>query len=142
MAKASTAITLTTSTGAAVVGQSVTFTATLSVAAPGAGTPTGGVMFLNGAVALGTTVTPDAAGVAMLTTTALTLGPHAITARYVGDTSFSTSTTSPALTVTITKAATNTVVTASANPAAWHQPVTLTAAVSVVAPGAARRLVW
>ena len=135
MSKASTSITLTTSTNAAVVGQSVSFTATLTVVAPGAGTPTGGVMFLNGAVALGPAVTPSATGVATLTTTALTLGPHAITARYVGDTNFGTSTTSPALTVTITKAATITAVTASANPAAWHQPVTLTAAVSVVAPG-------
>ena len=77
--KASTTITLTTSTSAAVVGQDVTFTATLGVVAPGTGTPTGGVMFLNGAVALGT-VTPDATGVATLTRSALTLGPHAIAA--------------------------------------------------------------
>jgi hypothetical protein len=131
--KASTTITLTTSTSAAVVGQDVTFTATLGVVAPGTGTPTGGVMFLNGAVALGT-VTPDAAGVATLTRSALTLGPHAITARYVGDTGFA-AVTSSALTVTIVKASTVTTVTGSANPAAWHQPVTLTAAVSVVAPG-------
>ena len=131
--KASTTITLTTSTSAAVVGQDVTFTATLGVVAPGTGTPTGGVMFLNGAVALGT-VTPDATGVATLTRSALTLGPHAITARYVGDTGFD-AVTSSALTVTIVKASTVTTVTGSANPAAWHQPVTLTAAVSVVAPG-------
>ena len=37
--------------------------------------------------------------------------------------------------MTIVKASTVTTVTGSANPAAWHQPVTLTAAVSVVAPG-------
>ena len=45
------------------VGQDVTFTATLGVVAPGAGMPTGSVMFLNGAVAL-RTVTADATGVA------------------------------------------------------------------------------
>ncbi len=131
--KASTTITLTTSTSAAVVGQSVTFTATLGVVAPGTGTPKGSVMFLNGAVALGTVI-PDDAGVASLPTSALTLGPHAITARYVGDKSFAAVTSSP-LTVTILKASTVTTVTGSVNPAAWHQPVTLTAAVSVVAPG-------
>jgi hypothetical protein len=134
LAKATTSMTLTTSINTLVIGQSVTFTATRTVVAPGAGTPTGGVMFFNGAVALGPAVTPDAAGVATLTTSALTLGPHAITARYAGDAGFATSTSSP-LTVTIAKASTATIVTASANPAAWHQSVTLTAAVSVLVPG-------
>ena len=91
-------------------------TATVSVIPPGAGTPTGSVMFLNGAAMLGT-ATLNAAGQAMLTTSSLTLGAHTITARYVGDPSFATSTSS-ALTVTVAKAATTTTVSAAANPAA------------------------
>lgn len=132
--KASTLLVLATSASSAVVGQPVVLTATVNVIAPGAGIPTGGVTFLNGAVALGT-VALNAAGQATLTTRALTLGPHTIGARYVGDASFTTS-TAPTLPVTIAKASTTTTVTSSANPAALRQPVTLTATVVVVAPGA------
>ena len=136
MTKASTSLALATSANSAVVGQPVALTATISVLAPGAGTPTGGVTFFNGAVALGTAAL-SAAGQASLTTSTLTLGPHTIGARYVGDASFVTS-TAPTLTITIAKASTATVVTASANPAPFRQPVTLTAAVTVLAPGAGK----
>ena len=131
--KASTLTALVTSTSTAVAGQPVVLTATVSVVAPGAGTPTGTVTFLNGTATLGT-ATLNAAGQAMLTTSTMTLGGYTIAARYVGDASFLTSTSS-ALTVTVAKAATATTVSAAVNPAVLHQAVTLTAAVTVVSPG-------
>ena len=76
----------------------------------------------------------DSGGHASLTTSTLTTGPHAITARYGGDATFSGS-LSTALTQTINKAATTTTVTSSANPAVHGQAVTFTATVDVVAPG-------
>ena len=72
------------------VGQSVTFTATVTGA-----TPTGTVQFKDGAGNLGSPVTLSA-GVAALTTSALTQGTHPITAVYSGDAGNTTS-TSPAV---------------------------------------------
>lgn len=77
-------------------GQSVTFTATVTVLLPGSGTPTGSVTFYDGAVILGTVAlnaaSPDDA---VLTTTALTVaGAHSITAVYAGDANFGGSTSS------------------------------------------------
>jgi hypothetical protein len=70
----------------AIAGQAVTFTATVSAMAPGAGTPTGSVELLDGATSLGTVALTS--GQATLSTAALAPGTHAITARYSGDGSF------------------------------------------------------
>lgn len=77
------------------VGQSVTFTAT--VTASGA-TPTGAVTFNDGGTAIGTAELT--AGVATFSTTSLAAGAHSITAVYVGNASFTTS-TSPVLMQTV-----------------------------------------
>ena len=69
----------------------MTFTATVTVQAPGAGTPTGTVTFMDGATTLGTG-TLNGAGVATFTTTGLSVGHHNITAIYGGDASFNGST--------------------------------------------------
>src|SRR5262249_46501195 len=50
---ASTAVALAPSVNPAVIGQAVTFTATVAAVAPGAGTPTGTVTFMEGNVVLG-----------------------------------------------------------------------------------------
>ena len=55
---AATTTALTSSANPSVFGQSVTFTATVSVPGPGAGTPTGTVTFMDGATALGTARSP------------------------------------------------------------------------------------
>ena len=73
------------------VGQSVSFTATVAVTAPGAGTATGTVQFKDGATNLGAPLALTA-GQATFTTTTLALGAHSITGVYSGDTSFTTST--------------------------------------------------
>ncbi len=83
-----TTVALASSANPAIVGSSVTFTAT--VTAPGGGSPTGSVSFNEGSTVLGTgTLT---AGVATFTTSALGTGTHAITAVYSGDTTFTGST--------------------------------------------------
>src|SRR5207247_3778697 len=81
------------------------------------------------------TATLNASGVATFTTTALGAGSHAITVVFGGDTNFATS-TSAALAQTVNQASTTTAVTSSANPSVFGQPVTFTATVSAVAPGA------
>ena len=90
------------------------FTAQVSVVPPLTGTPTGTITFLNGTAVLGT-ATVDNAGQASLTASTLTVGPHAITARYNGDATFAGS-VSPVLTETINKADTTTTVTGSLSP--------------------------
>jgi hypothetical protein len=103
------------------------------VAAPGAGAPTGTVVFKDGATTLGT-ATLNGSGQATITTDRLLVGGHAITATYGGDANFSAS-TSAALTQTVVQIATQTALSTSSNPAVSGQPVTLTATVTVVPPG-------
>jgi YVTN family beta-propeller protein len=107
-------------------GQIVTFTATVTSAA--AGTPTGTVTFKDGATSLGA-VTLNASGQASLSTTALSVGTHTITAVYGGSLNFATS-TSGSLTQTVIRAPTNTTLASSSNPSASGQAVSFTATVS------------
>jgi ELWxxDGT repeat protein len=92
--KDATTPTVTASPNPAVVGTTVTFTATLQASSPGAGTPTGTVTFLDIATTLGTG-TLNAAGKATFTTSALALGTHAISASYAGDNNFLASASLP-----------------------------------------------
>jgi hypothetical protein len=90
------------------VGQTVTFTATVSssgsgtptatVTSSGSGTPTGTVTFEDGTNDLGSA--PLNSGQAVFNTSALSLGAHSITAIYSGDSNF-TGSTSGALTETM-----------------------------------------
>ena len=91
IALTTTSTTLVSSLNPSLVGQAVTFTATVS-----GSTPTGTVTFKDGATTLGTG-TPNGAGVATFSTAALTSGSHAVTAAYGGDAS-NASSTSPVLT--------------------------------------------
>src|SRR5207244_1906407 len=131
--KANTTTTVASSANPSVFGQSVTFTATVAVVSPGAGSPSGSVTFLDGATTLGTGTLSG--GTATFATSALAVGSHSITASYGGDTNFNTS-TSAVLTQTVNKANTTTTVASSANPSVFGQSVTFTATVAAVAPGA------
>jgi len=82
---ASTA-TLASSANPASFGQSVTLTAKVGAASPGAGTPTGTVTFLDGGAPIGTA--PLANGQASLTTATLLGGSHSLSVSYGGDTNF------------------------------------------------------
>jgi hypothetical protein len=80
---------LATSARSSVLGRSVTFTVTVRAAAPGSGTPTGSVAFMNGSTVIGTGVL--SAGKARFTTSVLLVGKHSIKAVYGGDAGFKTS---------------------------------------------------
>ena len=71
-------------------GQPVTFKATVTAVAPGAGIPGGTATFKDGEITLGS-VSLDVAGSASLTTTAVGVGTWAITVEYGGDSSFESS---------------------------------------------------
>jgi hypothetical protein len=92
--QAGTSTTLVSSANPINTGNSVTFTATVSVVAPGGGTPTGTVTFKDGATTLGTGTLN--AGQATYSTSSLSAGSHSITAVYGGDGNYLTS-TSPTL---------------------------------------------
>ena len=132
--KANTNTALVSSINPSVFGQSVTFTATISATAPGAGTPTGIVTFLDGGSSIGTGTLSG--GVATFTASALIVGNHTITTTYPGDGSFNGSggslTGNPQV---VSKADTTSAVTSSANPSLLGQSVTFTATISPVAPG-------
>ena len=131
--KSNTTTGVTSSQNPSVFGQSVTFIATVSAVAPGAGTQTGTVTFLDGGSSIGTGTLSG--GVATFTTSALTVGSHTITTSYGGDASFNGSTASLAGNPqVVSKANSATAVTSSQNPAGFGQSVTFTATVSPVAP--------
>lgn len=85
IAQAATATALSSSANPLAVGQSVTFTAT--VTSP-AGTPTGTIQFLADGSNLGSPVALNASGVATFTTSSLSVGTHNITAAYSGDANY------------------------------------------------------
>jgi PhoPQ-activated pathogenicity-related protein len=85
--QASTKTMISSSVNPSTTGQSVTFTAVVSVTAPGAGTPTGSITFKDGSNVL-MTVPVDGTGTAKYTTSSLTKGNHNISAAYNGDTNF------------------------------------------------------
>ena len=129
-----TTTTLSKNTTAPIVfGQSVVFTATLAVASPGAGTPTGSITFMDGTTAIGTGTVSE--GVATLTTNALPVASNSLKAVYSGDTNFTTS-TSGFVTQTVTKSATTTTLTKNTTaPIQFGQSVTFRATLAVVSPG-------
>lgn len=91
--QASTTVSLTSSQNPSVIGQSVTFTATIAVSSPGSGTPTGTVTFQDNLTNIGTSATQAVtANVATCTVAFATAGSHPISATYSGDTNFASTT--------------------------------------------------
>jgi hypothetical protein len=93
---------LTASASSITVGQSVTFTATVTPQS-GAGEPTGSVTFFDGSTAIGTSAL-NASGAATMMTSSLTQGAHSVTSTYGGDMNFGSSASS-AVTVQVNGAA-------------------------------------
>jgi len=131
--KSATTTQLTSSGATSVFGQSVTFTATVKATSPGSGLPSSTVTFKDGANTIAT-ASLDGTGRAIFTTSTLAMGSHSITAAYGGDANFNAS-TSAVLNQTVNRDATTTTLTVSPDPATVGQAVTLTASVSVNAPG-------
>jgi large repetitive protein len=120
--KLNAGLNILTSLDPSVVGQTVTFTATLNAAA------TGTVQFLDGSTVLGTATASG--GSAAFSTSTLTQGSHSMSANYSGDSNYA-SHVSVGITQTVNaKATTATTVTSPQNPAIVGAAVTFTAAVS------------
>lgn len=115
-------------------GQQMLLMAHVAVVAPGAGTPTGSVIFREGATTLGTAAL-DVAGNATLAMATLVVGNHAVTADYSGDTYFTQSGPIGA-NLTVQKAATSITLALSSSTTQLGAAVTFTARVVVAAPGA------
>lgn len=111
-----------------IAGQSVALVAVVTGAAP-----TGSVQFKDGASNLGSLVTLSSGSATLNTNALVTAGAHNLTALYSGDSS-NTSSTSPAIVESVSPANSAITVTASATAITIGQTVTLTAAVSGVAP--------
>jgi predicted chitinase len=97
-ATAATTTVLTASPNPSAYGQPVTFTATVSPASAGGPmpTPTGNIIFTDGATVLnpgGTTL--DTSGTATFSTSSLAVASHSIMAVYSGDSNYSGSTSAP-----------------------------------------------
>ncbi|WP_327188694.1 Ig-like domain-containing protein [Streptomyces xinghaiensis] len=132
VSRAATLVSVGSSPDPSVFGEPVAFTATVTPVAPGAGTPTGEVIFtIDGTITLTGILS---GGTVTVTDATLPAGPHTVLAEYVGDESFTGSTGSD--THQVDRADTTTTVTTSPDPSVFGQTVTVTAAVAPVAPGA------
>ena len=120
---------VTTSGSPSLVGQPVTFTAT--VTSTYGAIPDGEIVtFFDYTTAMGTGAT--ASGVATFTTSSLTAKTHTIKATYAGDIKFNPSTGS--VTQVVEKYPTTTTLTSSLNPSQFGQAVTFTAHVTSTGP--------
>ncbi len=131
VAQAATTTTITSDNpDPSLVGQTITVNYTVTVNAPGMGTPTGNVTVSDGVNSCMGTVAAGSCNVALTT-----LGARTLTATYAGDANFTTSSdTEPH---TVNKANTTTTITAeSADPTAQGEVFTVFYAIAVVAPGA------
>ena len=114
---------------APVNGESATLTAAVTSLG---GVPTGTVEFFDGATSLGSA--PLVAGSASINTAALSTGAYSLTAVYAGDGNFLASTSS-ITSLAVGMASTSTVVSPT-SPSVFGDPVSFSAQVSAVAPGA------
>ncbi len=125
---ASTSTALTAAPNPATVGQTVTFTAT--VTPHSTDTPPGSVNFKDGSTSIGSG-NVNSSGVATFTSSSLTAGSHSITAVYSGSATFSGSTSSVVtLVINAGSTSTSTALTVAPNPATAGQIVTFTATVT------------
>jgi Bacterial Ig-like domain (group 3)/FG-GAP-like repeat/RTX calcium-binding nonapeptide repeat (4 copies) len=129
---AATTVNLGGSGSPSTYGQSVMFTAMINVTAPGTGTPNGTVTFYDGATLLDTVNV--AGGVATFVTSKLNAGSHNITAVYNGSGSYSASPASNTVIQQVDTAST-TLVLAGSGTTTYGNVATLTANISVTAPG-------
>jgi len=124
-----TAVNLTSTANPSAVGQSVTFTATVTISGGGGVTPDGTVSFMDGATIL-STQTINAGGVAMYATSTLTAGVHQITAVYNGDAAKQIQGGTSAVLNQDVQAPTTATIASSLNPSFYGQSVTFTATIS------------
>ena len=130
-----TATVAASSVDPSVSGEGLSYIVTVTAVMPAAGTPTGSFAFFDGASTVaGCGAQPLVGGTASCNVTYAGVSTHTITAMYSGDPNFIGSTSAVA-TQTINPASTSTSLASSVNPSVTGQPVTITATVSVNAPG-------
>jgi hypothetical protein len=118
---------------AGVTGQTIVYTATVTVASPSVGPATGSVVFKDSVTGLTLGTAPvNTSGKAVLSYSGFKAGSHSVSAVYTPDANFLTS-TSAALPQTIVKASTT--VSLSYSTLTALSPVTFTATIGVTAPG-------
>jgi N-acetylneuraminic acid mutarotase len=125
--KAATSTAVTSNNNPSFSGQAVTFTATVSNSSGTSAVPTGSVQFMDGASPLGSPQ-PVIAGKATLTTSALSVATHSITAVYSNLDGNFTGSTSPALSQVVKSADTTTSISAPAITYGANGLVTVTVA--------------
>jgi hypothetical protein len=123
--QASTTLGLSSSANPSTLGEAITFTALITPQF--GGQASGTVTFNDGSAFLGSASVSN--NTATLTTSALAVGSHSITAVYGGDGNFAGS-TSAVLSQVVTKASTTTLLSSSVNPSVSGKSVTFTATVS------------
>jgi hypothetical protein len=132
--KSPAASTLVASPNPSIFGQSVTFTAVVTAAGGGSGTPSGVVVFTDGGKSIGA-ANLDGTGKASLAVSSLGAGNHTITASYAGDGNFLAS-VSPTVPLTVNKSDTTTTLSSTPKPSVFGQSVILTVAVTASGGGA------
>jgi hypothetical protein len=135
---AATTTTVQSSSSPSVFSEPVTFTVTVSVVAPGVGTPTGTVKLVDGPCVGGTEL--GSAGLSggqatFSNVTTLPVGSHTVRGCYEGNADFAGS--SGSVSQTVNRASTTTTITSNANPSVFSQPVTFTVTVAPVSPATA-----
>jgi ELWxxDGT repeat protein len=126
---------VTSSPSPAVLGQSVTFTANVSMHGTGSVKPTGTVMFKEGSTILASSVPVNALGQATFVTSSLPLGSNTITVSYSGNSNFQASqATDSSAPEVVNKDPTRTVLTAFPDPGVFGQTISFTVAVSALPP--------
>jgi len=128
---AATTTVLSSSLNPSALGQTVTFTATVS--SPGNNTPNGTVTFMDGNNSLGSWNLSQS-GQATFSSSALSIGQHIITAVYTDGGNYAGSTSQP-ITQTVNQAKASLSLNAGPNPSTYGQPVTFTVGVSSGVPG-------
>jgi hypothetical protein len=129
IAKQTPAATLTSSAATGILGNSITFTATISGTV---GTPTGSVTFYSGSIALGKSV-PLNNGTASLTTASLAAGTDVVTAQYSGNALYSAA-VSNSFSASIARLTPTAVLTASTNVTAVTKAIVFKVAVNGSGP--------
>jgi hypothetical protein len=135
---AATTTAIQSSANPSVFSQPVTFTVTVSVVAPGVGTPAGTVKLVDGPCVGGTELGSAGLSAGQATfnnVTGLPVGSHTIRGCYEGNADFNGS--SGSVSQTVNRASTTTTIASDANPSVFSQPVTFTLTVAAVSPATA-----
>jgi hypothetical protein len=138
---AATTTVVASSLNPSVVGQTLTYTATVTVNSAGTGTPSGNIELLDNGTAIGICggaggVTVNGSGQVTCAVSWPTTATQTITAQYLGNAgAYYLGSTSSALSQTVNRAATTTAVTSGPNPSVLNQSVSYIATVTATSPG-------